>query len=89
MPCEPIKIGEAEIVLCRDRPQRRRCPLCHDKWIELECDFDVGDGKTCDQKLCSRCATKIRGKGVSLDYCPKHKEAGLAALRATAAAKAK
>jgi hypothetical protein len=38
--------------------------------------------------MCTRCATKIRGKGVSLDYCPKHKEAGLAAIRTAAAAKA-
>ena len=84
MPCEEF----GGMILCRGRARRIRCPLCRDKWVELECDFEVALGKTCDQKMCPRCATKVRGKGVSIDYCPSHKEPGLAALRAQAAAKA-
>lgn len=82
MPCERNSFG----VICYGRQRRRRCRLCGEGWVALECDFVVGEGKTCDEKMCTRCATRIRGKGVSLDYCPKHKEPALARLRAGAGA---
>ena len=43
------------------------CIVCG-KPAVFVCDFDVGQGRTCDAPLCPMCRIN---RGVT-DYCPKH-----------------
>jgi hypothetical protein len=52
------------------RKPRQRCHFCN-RWSEKLCDFPTGkNGKTCDARMCSRCASSV---GPDLDYCPRHR----------------
>jgi hypothetical protein len=51
-----------------------RCSFCKRAEGDRLCDFDIGDGKTCDARVCGRCAKRV---GPNLDHCPNH--AGVAA----------
>jgi hypothetical protein len=54
------------------RARRKRCLFCDPAkphFASLECDYPIGDGKTCDAKMCSACARTI---GEDRDYCPDH-----------------
>lgn len=33
------------------------------------CDYPVGEGKTCDMKMCKKCANHVKG---DMHYCDEH-----------------
>lgn len=44
------------------------CSFCG--WVsEFLCDFPVGDGKTCDRKMCADCAREVAS---DTHYCDDH-----------------
>lgn len=47
------------------------CSECGDNWpvAEFLCDYPVGNDKTCDRKLCRKCAKTV---GKDMHYCPTH-----------------
>jgi hypothetical protein len=56
--------------ICTRGTKRQRCHFCN-RWSEKLCDFPTGkNGKTCDARMCSRCASSV---GPDLDYCPRHR----------------
>lgn len=60
-------------IACGAKPRTTTCPNCGQKTRDpRECDWKVGQGKTCDRKLCARCTFEPhKGK----DLCPEHKKA--------------
>lgn len=44
------------------------CPNCGTA-SDILCDYPVGDGKTCDAKMCQYCAHNIAPE---IDYCHTH-----------------
>lgn len=76
MPCRTIKLPDGTTAIACTRGRRGTCsvPGCG-RPSERLCDyllapFEVGkEPKTCDAKLCSRCAVRV---GPNKDYCPPH-----------------
>jgi hypothetical protein len=68
-----LRLGDGTIVHVRmSKPRRRKCSVCGivPPASQLrECDFKVGDGKTCDRLMCQGCANRI---GPDEDLCPDH-----------------
>lgn len=69
MPCDRVDLGDGAtaIVCSRGGP---RCK-CGNRSTRL-CDFPLSGakvGKTCDAKLCERCAVRV---GPNKDYCRAH-----------------
>lgn len=48
------------------------CGFCG-KPGRLLCDYPLGNGKTCDARVCEGCTTRPHGAGMEIDYCPIHK----------------
>lgn len=70
MGCNWIKLADGTVVhLNMPKPRRRRCPFCHNGYVEKECDFQL-IGRTCDKGMCSRCAYPV---AFNVDYCPEHR----------------
>ena len=44
---------------------------CDDDHVAL-CDYRVGEGKTCDKRMCQAHRTRA---GNNIDYCPDHRAA--------------
>jgi hypothetical protein len=76
MPCSVVKVGDSYAIVTHARQPRRRCRFCAHGLVERLCDFPLGPGKTCDEGMCSQCATRM---GADLDYCPRHKHSKPAA----------
>jgi len=57
--------------ICGGRSSGRKfnCQTCLKRRSERQCDYPVGDGKTCDKHLCAKCAVSV---GTDRDYCPGH-----------------
>lgn len=72
MTCTPVKIGDTTAIVCNRDKLPRRCPFCNRHWAGLLCDHPIGRGKTCDRRMCRRCATKV---GPDRHLCPEHKAA--------------
>jgi hypothetical protein len=53
--------GDLKMEICQD-------PGC-DFESEILCDWPIGDGRTCDLRLC---ATHARNMGEDRDFCPVH-----------------
>lgn len=70
MPCHHVRFPGGSAIVCMGRPRLRSCPNCGQKTRDpRECDWKIGDGKTCDAKLCERCSfSPSPGK----DLCPEH-----------------
>lgn len=79
MPCIALRddtgkqIGWASV--CRT-PQL--CWFCRKLSVSTLCDFPMGNGKTCNARMCTDCATEVARsvtprKAKRLDYCPTHK----------------
>lgn len=41
---------------CEREPEPKPCACGHE--ATLLCDFDVGDGKTCDEPICEACSSR-------------------------------
>lgn len=66
--------------------RKRLCKFCQQKYREGKlCDFPIGEGRTCDAEMCSRCAVTLGrqdtpiGGGLkrmndTIDVCPIHRE---------------
>lgn len=72
MKCERLTLpGGIAGFICG--PSRRYLARCQQPGCtaggERQCDFPVGDGKTCDKHLCADHAAR-QGRG--RDYCPDH-----------------
>lgn len=73
MKCTHLQLpGGAYAIACGPRPRTRRCSVCtrstpHAQ--QRECDWKMGNGKTCDRLLCVGCThSPAQGK----DLCPEH-----------------
>lgn len=51
MPCIPMKVGGISAIVCTGRG-RQKCCRCGAP-ANLVCDWKVGNGKTCDQPICT------------------------------------
>lgn len=72
MTCEWVRLPNgttAVVLLGGAKPKAKPCIGCGRASTRL-CDAEVGDGKTCDAPLCTRCSTS-RGRG-EIDYCAQH-----------------
>lgn len=67
MHCSLVNVDGIVARICGGRRRIPACRFCGAP-AGLECDFPKGK-KTCDEKLCRRCA--IAG-GKNLDFCPDH-----------------
>lgn len=74
MACRTVDAGEGRVlILCSRRHARTsRCQFCGLMATRL-CDAKIGPQRTCDAKLCARCARVSGGS----DFCPKHGQQGL------------
>lgn len=70
MPCTPfqMRMKDGAVVSGIICTRRKRCKYCGAPAPKL-CDGDLGNGKTCDAPLCTRCATHV---APDHDYCPVH-----------------
>jgi hypothetical protein len=70
MGCEIDRDGDIVRVTCSRGQRSRPCtfPGCT-KPGDLLCDFPVGDGRTCDRRICRRHGTRV---GPNKDYCITH-----------------
>ena len=88
MPCEWLKMPDGGVVHIRTSGQRKKlCKFCNEKSSSMKsCDFPVGNGRTCDAEMCSKCARTLGrqetdyGAGMkrindTIDVCPIHREA--------------
>ena len=73
MPFIQTDFGVVHINIGRQRSFR--CHFCN-RWSDKLCDFPIKPGKTCDARICSKCATSV---GPDQDHCPRHKDAKLPA----------
>ncbi len=71
MACAIIHDGSGRAIgmMC-GLPKRVMCIFCCNQLADKLCDFATGKNKTCDARMCSKCATSV---GDNLDYCPTHK----------------
>jgi hypothetical protein len=77
MPCVPVRGTTSDGhkwsgFVCTRGQKVKPCAVCGNPSTKL-CDGDIGNGKTCDVPLCSKCALHICP---DKDYCPKHRPAG-------------
>ena len=58
-------------IMCGPDPQSI-CQIvgCDEHRVAL-CDYPVGDGKTCDKRICKAHRTRV---GDNVDYCPDHRD---------------
>lgn len=71
MTCHRIDLpGGGFAIACTRGPRRKSAPClyCTAPHTKL-CDYEVAPGKTCDRKLCDRCAVHV---GPNRDLCPDH-----------------
>lgn len=68
MPCYPLhdKDGRVTGHICGDLGPH--CAICG-AVTGYQCDYPVGEGKTCDRRLCNRHAAEIAPE---IHYCPGH-----------------
>lgn len=74
MPCNPLKDADGRVVgfACSRGPRKKapRCLYCgRENAGTILCDFDVGNGRTCDRAMCPGCAVHV---GPNRDHCPDH-----------------
>lgn len=74
MTCRTTDLGNGVAVIACSRGERKRspCAICDDLPHEVLCDFPLSGrkaGKTCDMKLCRRCASHVAKER---DLCPAH-----------------
>lgn len=65
--------GPVHMIMCGPGLGRRtkfNCQECLKREHTKLCDYrPAGSQKTCDKKLCDKCAVKV---GKDIDYCPGH-----------------
>lgn len=85
MGCRTIDLGGGVTVIACDRGRKRaQCTACKEREHDVLCDFPLAGakaGKTCDVRLCKRCAVHV---GDDRDYCPPHARVAEAQHKAAA-----
>ena len=87
MPCEWVKLPGGGVAHIRTSSQRKKlCKFCNEKSNDMKlCDFPIGNGRTCDAEMCSKCARTLGrqetdyGAGMkrvndTIDVCPIHRD---------------
>lgn len=71
MPCQVIKREGFTAIACSRGAGRRKLPACYycGAPAGFDCDFPIGDGKTCDRHACMKHSVHV---GFNLDYCAAH-----------------
>lgn len=68
MPCHRITLPDGTFAIACTRGSRpARCQVCWQRPHTKLCDGEREPGKTCDKKLCDRCAKHV---GPNRDLCP-------------------
>lgn len=86
MPCEWLKTNDGVVMhVNRGRGGKKKpCPFCKTGRVSKECDYPIGNGKTCDAEMCDGCARTLGRQDVKLtsgltrlndtwDVCPNHR----------------
>ena len=96
MGCEWLKTADGAVIHVnygRGRGRKRHCKFCHQDYHGgKQCDFPVGNGRTCDAEMCDACARRLGtqeteiGNGRkrlhdSIDVCPIHRSRAVAINR--------
>ena len=68
MPCYIRQTDTLRMFICGDLGPHCMADGCADS-SEYQCDFPVGDGKTCDLYLCDLHASEV---APNIHYCPGH-----------------
>jgi hypothetical protein len=84
MTCKVVRLDDGTVMFQCYRGQMDRCYVCGNRASRL-CDFPLrGEkaGQTCDKKLCTKCAVKVKQsetlglgeapEGEVFDFCPAH-----------------
>lgn len=77
MSCEKVDLGNGNFAITcgRGRPAKAApCSFCRARPHTKLCDFELAPGRTCDRKMCDRCATSV---GTEKDHCPNHNQVQL------------
>lgn len=70
MPCYTFRTADgASGFICTGRQKPKKCTGCGKKTATLLCDYQAGDGKTCDKSICKACSRHV---GHDRDYCLSH-----------------
>lgn len=71
MPCDIVKDGNVTAIVCgRGRRAEPRCFVAAcGRPSEVQCDWEILNGKTCDRHCCGRHAKRV---GPNRDYCLDH-----------------
>jgi len=70
MPCEVKRFADGSSMIVCIRPRKPKCIVCG-MYAGFLCDFDIGEGKTCDNPVCAQHRVRI---ALNVDHCPEHKE---------------
>lgn len=66
-----LEIGAVRIMCGPDPESVCQVSGCYEDRVAL-CDYPVGNGKTCDRRICRTHRTRA---GENIDYCPDHRAA--------------
>lgn len=73
MTCQWVNLpGGGRAIVKYSEPARKRCSACGCLTAakeQRECDWKLGNGKTCDRLICTGCATV---PAPDKDLCPEH-----------------
>lgn len=73
MTCDYLKMdGKIVGIVCSRGKRRQRCAWCTHTVGEFQCDWKMGEGKTCDKHLCAAHAQEV---GENKHLCPEHQKA--------------
>ncbi len=73
MSCDRIKLPDGvTAIVCGGRGRRvPRCCWCHHTPGVFQCDWKLGNGRTCDKNICVTHAQEV---GPNKHLCPEHQK---------------
>lgn len=70
MKCTMLKVNGSDVIVCGSRWRHLSCVVCKAPAPRL-CDWNVGNGKTCDAPICAEHSYQ---PAPDKDLCPRHAE---------------